>query len=91
MYCIFYCLTGSTTLKVLFIGWNKIGDDGITMISETLQHNNSLTKLNVQRCGLSLRGTDLSNFVSLSNTDLDSCVDIGFPGPSHILTLNIFI
>ena len=49
-------ITGSTTLRVLHVGGNQIGDDGISMISEELQHNNSLTKLIVERCGLSAKG-----------------------------------
>ena len=49
-------ITGNTTLRVLNVGWNKIGDDGISMISKELQHNNSLTELSVERCGLSRAG-----------------------------------
>ena len=49
-------ITGSTTLRVLHVGWNEIGDDGISMISEELQHNNSLTELIVPSCGLSAKG-----------------------------------
>ena len=49
-------ITGSTTLRVLDVGGNEIGDDGISMISEELQHNNSLTKLSVERCVLSAKG-----------------------------------
>ena len=36
---------------------NDIGDEGITIISEVLQHNKSLTKLKVEECGLSMKGT----------------------------------
>ena len=49
-------ITGSTTLRVLGVGRNQIGDDGISMISEELQHNNSLTELYVASCGLSAKG-----------------------------------
>ena len=49
-------ITGSTTLRVLDVGGNEIGDDGISMMSEELQHNNSLTKLIVANCGLSANG-----------------------------------
>ena len=59
-------ITGSTTLRVLNVGGNKIGDDGISMISEELQYNNSLTKLRVLNCGLSLKGEELANFVYFS-------------------------
>ena len=49
-------ITGSTTLRVLDVGANETGDDGISMISEELQHNNSLTELRVEQCGLSAKG-----------------------------------
>ena len=45
------------TLQDLNIGKNKIGDDGIAVISQALQHNKSFTKLNVYHCGLSAKGT----------------------------------
>ena len=44
------------TLQELKIGWNDIGDDGIAVISEALQHNKSLTTLDVQWCRLSTKG-----------------------------------
>ena len=44
------------TLQKLNIGFNDISDDGIAVISEALQHNKSLTTLNVQECGLSAKG-----------------------------------
>ena len=44
------------TLQELYIGWNDISDDGIAEISEALQHNKSLTTLDVKRCGLSAKG-----------------------------------
>ena len=52
--CVFK-ISGSTTLRELHIGWNKIGDDGISLISEELQQNNSLTKLIVRDCGYQWR------------------------------------
>ena len=63
MFVMSVIITGSTTLRVLNIGWNEVGDDGISMISEELQHNISLTKLSVQECGLSVKGEELINFV----------------------------
>ena len=51
-------ITGSTTLKVLNVGWNKFGEDGILMILEELQHNNSLIDLSVNGSGLSLKGEE---------------------------------
>ena len=63
-------ITGSTTLRVLHVGQNEIGDDGISMISEELQHNNSLTKLLVYGCGLSVKGEELINFVFFACTSI---------------------
>ena len=36
---------------------NKIGNDGILLVANGLQCNNTLTKLNVGDCGLSVKGT----------------------------------
>ena len=44
-------------LQELKIGTNNIGDDGIAVISEALQHNKLFTKLWVYQCGLSAKGT----------------------------------
>ena len=45
------------TLQHLDIIGNDIGDDGMAVISEALQHNKSLTELWVEKCGLSVKGT----------------------------------
>ena len=45
------------TLQELNINYNDIGDDGMAVISEALQHNKSLTTLWVGECGLSVKGT----------------------------------
>ena len=45
------------TLQELNIIHNNIGDDGIAVISEALQHNKSVTTLWVQECGLSAQGS----------------------------------
>ena len=50
-------ITGSATLRVLNVSWNDIGDDWMAVISEALQHNKSLTILDVGQCGLSVKGT----------------------------------
>ena len=47
----------STTLQCLNMRGNYIGDEGMAMISEALQHNKSLTSLRVDSCGLSVKGT----------------------------------
>ena len=45
------------TLQELYMYGNDIGDDGIALISEALQHSKSLTILYVGECGLSVKGT----------------------------------
>ena len=45
------------TLQELDIGCNYIGDDGIAVISEALQHSTSFTTLRVEGCGLSAQGS----------------------------------
>ena len=50
---------GNATLRVLDVSWNGIGDEGMAIISEALQHNKSLTTLRVADCGLSVKGTVL--------------------------------
>ena len=50
-------ITGSATLRELDVDYNDIGDDGMAVISESLQHNKSLTTLRVAECGLSVKGT----------------------------------
>jgi len=43
-------------VQVLYMPNNDIGDDGMAVISEALQHNKSLTTLGVGQCGLSVKG-----------------------------------
>ena len=43
---------------MLNVGVNKFDEDGILMILEALQHNNSLIHLTVERSGLSLKGEE---------------------------------
>ena len=45
------------TLQELNMRDNDIGDDGMAVISEALQHNKSFTRLSVVQCGLSVKGT----------------------------------
>ena len=51
-------LNVTTTLQCLAMNYNDIGDEGMAMISEALQHNKSLTTLvlEVIQCGLSVKG-----------------------------------
>ena len=50
-------LMGNCTLQELNVTFNLIGDDGISVIVEQLQHITTLTKLYVMECGLSVKGT----------------------------------
>ena len=42
---------------MLNLGKNDIGDAGMAMVLKTLQDNESLTELKVEKCGLSVKGT----------------------------------
>ena len=53
----FVIIVDSTTLRVLDVSWNDIGDDGMAVISEALQNNKSLTTLDVRLCELSVKGS----------------------------------
>ena len=50
-------ITGSTTLRELDVGYNDNGDNWISVITEGLQSNKTLTKLAVSYCGLTAQGT----------------------------------
>ena len=39
--------------------YNDIDDDGMSSVADGLQHNKSLTKLNVSGCGVSLKGSHI--------------------------------
>ena len=66
LYCIAF-ITGASFIKTmlmennklqcLYISSNKIGDDGLRLITEGLQCNNTLVKLDAYRCGISVKGT----------------------------------
>ena len=58
-------LNVTTTLRCLYITKNDIGDEGMAIISEALQHNESLTTLKVAECGLSesVKGTVCSVWI----------------------------
>ena len=49
-------LIDSGTFRVLHVGGNDIGDDGMAVISEVLQNSKSLNTLDVYKCGLSVKG-----------------------------------
>ena len=46
---------------------NDIGDDGMSLVVDGLQYNNSLTKLNVQHCLLSVKGTVVASYIKQSS------------------------
>ena len=52
-------ITGSTTLRELNVRYNHNGDNWISVITEGLQSNKTLTKLYVSYCDLSVKGTVL--------------------------------
>ena len=54
-------ITASTTLRELDVSINDIGDNGISVITEGLQFNKTLTKLAVLLCRFSVKGTVLYN------------------------------
>ena len=41
----------------LNMGQNAIGDDGMSSVADGLQYNKTLTRLEVEECGLSVKGT----------------------------------
>ena len=49
-------------LQHLNISWNKIGEDGVSHITEGLQQNNALTELLLQSCDLSAKGNYSYNY-----------------------------
>ena len=55
-----FIITGIATLKVLHLGNNKFGDDGILMILEECQHSNTLIELSVENNGLSGKGEEFT-------------------------------
>lgn len=50
-------LVENDKLKYLDIHDNNIGDDEVRQITEGLQHNNTLTKLDMQKCDFSVEGS----------------------------------
>ena len=56
-------LIDSDTFRVLHVGGNDIGDDGIAVISQALQNSKSLNTLDVYKCGLSVKGNVASVWI----------------------------
>ena len=55
--CLGELLKINNSLQELDMGDNDIGDDGMSSVVDGLQYNKTLTKLDVERCGLSVKGT----------------------------------
>ena len=49
-------LMENNKLQHLDIGYNTIGDAGVRLITEGLQYNNTLTKLDAGHCDISVEG-----------------------------------
>ena len=54
-------IPGSTALRKLNVSYNDMGDNGISVITEGLQSNKILTKLDVSGCRFSVKGTVIYN------------------------------
>ena len=52
-------ITGSAKLRELDVSLNDIGDSGISVITQWLLSNKTLTKLDISGCDLSVKGTVL--------------------------------
>ena len=55
--CVGELLKVNNSLQELVIHNNPISDDGVSAVADGLQCNNTLTKLNVEGCGFSVKGT----------------------------------
>ena len=55
--CIGELLKVNNSLQELAMYGNPIADDGVSAVADGLQCNNKLTKLNVQGCGFSVKGS----------------------------------
>ena len=72
-----FIITGSGTLRVLNVSNNGISDDGMGVISETLQYSKSLTRLELADSGLSVKGTVMCVFImSVLMIGVEICPDI---------------
>ena len=57
--CVGELLKVNNSLQELDMRDNPIGDDGMSSVADGLQCNNTLTKLNVQECEFSVKGTTI--------------------------------
>ena len=54
--CLGESLKVNNSLQELYMGLNHIGDDGMSSLADGIQYNETLTKLDIHKCGLSLKG-----------------------------------
>ena len=59
MFVISVVIIGSNTLRELKVSLNAIGDNGISVITEWLLSNKTLTTLDISDCEISVKGTVL--------------------------------
>ena len=55
--CLGELLKVNNSLQELDMRDNDIRDDGMSSVADGLQHNNTLTKLNVSQCKFSVKGS----------------------------------
>ena len=55
--CVGELLKVNNSLQKLKMRYNPIGDDGMSSVADGLQCNSTLTKLNVELCEFSVKGT----------------------------------
>ena len=55
--CLGELLKVNNSLQELYMKGNIIGDDGMSSVADGLQHNNTLTKLDVSHCKFSVKGS----------------------------------
>ena len=49
-------LRTTSSLEILDMSCNNVGDDGMSVILKELEHNNILTGFKIENCGLSVKG-----------------------------------
>ena len=55
--CLGELLKVNNSLQEIDMGQNIIGDDVMSSVADGIQYNQTLTKLNVRHCTLSVKGT----------------------------------
>jgi len=55
-------LMDNKKLQNINIDFNKIGDDGVRHVTEGLQQNDTVTKLDLHCCNISVKGNNHSLF-----------------------------